>query len=228
MKSISYYALDLITTLILNSSNPGRSEYNRSTSAHESNERGSPPAYNDPLKSRGNKPSSSASSAGSSYSSYKTAEERAAFIKQQAEQRMAERLAALGLKPPTKSSESTQQRQDREAKERDERLRQAEIEDAKRDQERQRRLADEQPVVPATQKPASKKPPPPPSRKSRADSLVQQAEAKRKVEEEEEELRLRAEQEGKEQAIKAQQKAQMEETRVMAYDRIAPRSLLVL
>ncbi|TKA56099.1 hypothetical protein B0A55_13198, partial [Friedmanniomyces simplex] len=43
------------------------------------------------------------STGGSSYSSYRTAEERAAFIKQQAEQRMAERLAALGLKAPSRT-----------------------------------------------------------------------------------------------------------------------------
>ncbi len=147
-----------------------------------------------------------------SYSSYKTAEDRAAFIKQQAEQRMAERLAALGLKPPSKTGESTQQRQEREAREREDRVRQAEAEDVKRDEERQRRLADEQPSPPSS-KATSKKPPPPPSRKSRADSATQRADAQRKVDEEA--LNARAEQEGKEQAIRNQQHAQEAETRKM-------------
>lgn len=42
-------------------------------------------------------------------SAYKTPAERAAFIKQQAEQRMAERLAALGLRPPPKAGETPEQ-----------------------------------------------------------------------------------------------------------------------
>ena len=150
--------------------------------------------------------------AGGSYSSYKTAEERAAFIKQQAEQRMAERLAALGLKPPTKPGESAQQRQEREAKERQDRVRQAEAEDAKREEERQRRLADEQPFAPEISKPA-KKAPPPPVRKNRTDSAAQRAEAKRK--EDEDAMKARAEQEGKEQAIKDQQRLQESQTKSM-------------
>ena len=151
-----------------------------------------------------------AAAAGGSYSSYKTGEDRAAFIKQQAEQRMAERLAALGLKPPTKSGESAQQRQEREAKERQDRVRQAEAEDARREDERQRRLADEQPTAPDVSK-SAKKPPPPPVRKSRADSTAQRAEAKRKAEEEA--LRVEAEQRGKEEAIQKQQQIQESETR---------------
>ena len=149
---------------------------------------------------------------GGSYSSYKTAEDRAAFIKQQAEQRMAERLAALGLKPATKSGESTQQRQEREAKERQDRVRQAEAEDVKREAERQRRLADEQPTIPEPGK-SSKKPPPPPVRKSRADSAAQRAEAKRR--EEEKILEAEAEQKGKEEAIHSQQRIQISETKEM-------------
>lgn len=145
---------------------------------------------------------------GGSYSSYKTGEDRAAFIKQQAEQRMAERLAALGLKPPTKSGESVQQRQEREARERQDRVQQAEAEDAKREEERQRRLAEEQPTVPEISK-STKKPPPPPVRKSRADSAVQRAEAKRKEEEAE------AEQRGKEKAIRDQQRVQESQTKGM-------------
>lgn len=153
-----------------------------------------------------------APAAGGSYSSYKTAEDRAAFIKQQAEQRMAERLAALGLKPATKSGESVQQRQEREAKERQDRVRQAEAEDVKREEERQRRLADEQPSAPEFGKPG-KTPPPPPTRKNRADSAAQRAEAKRK--DDEDALKARTEQEGKEQAIKDQQRLQESQTRSM-------------
>ncbi|KAF7441416.1 EF-hand 4 domain containing protein [Pyrenophora tritici-repentis] len=84
-----------------------------------------------------------AASAAPSGSAYKTPEERAAFIKQQAEQRMAERLAALGIKAPVKAGETAQQRADRERKEREEKLRQADEEDARREEERQRRLEDE-------------------------------------------------------------------------------------
>ncbi|KAL8869927.1 MAG: hypothetical protein Q9174_003905 [Haloplaca sp. 1 TL-2023] len=157
--------------------------------------------------------SRSTSATGSTYSSYKTGEDRAAFIKQQAEQRMAERLAALGLKPPPKSGESTQQRIDREARERQDRVRAAEAEDAKREQERQQRLAEEQPGPPVDIKSTSKKPPPPPIRKGRADSGAQKAEAKRRSEEEA--MNARAEQEGKEQAIRNQQQAQEAATRNM-------------
>ena len=146
-----------------------------------------------------------------SYQSYKTAEDRATYIKQQAEQRMAERLAKLGLKPPSKAGETTQQRLERESREREDRVRQSEAEDAKREQERQQRLADEQTAPPAPTKSTSKKPPPPPTRKSRADSAAQQAEAKRQAEEEA--LRLKAEHEGKERAIREQQQAQEAETK---------------
>ena len=128
---------------------------------------------------------------------------------------MAERLAALGLKPPTKPGESIQQRHDREAKEREERLRQAEAEDAKRDQERQQRLEDEQPSAPLSGKSSNKKPPPPPVRKTRANSVDQKAEAKRKADEEA--LLQKAEQEGKERAIKEQQKIQEDQTKNIEY-----------
>ena len=146
-------------------------------------------------------------------SSYMTPEHRAHDIKQKAEQRMAERLAKLGLKPPTKTGETTQQRLERENREREDRVRRSEAEDAKREQERQQRLADEQPAPAVGSKSASKKPPPPPTRKSRADSAAQQAEAKRQADEEA--LRAKAEQEGKEQAIRNQQQAQEAETRRM-------------
>ncbi|KAJ6446375.1 Pre-mRNA-splicing factor cwf14 [Purpureocillium lavendulum] len=107
---------------------------------------------------------------GGSYASYKTPEERAAFIKQQAEQRMAERLAALGIKAPSKTGETAAQRAERERAERAAKLRQAEEEDSRREAERQARLAEEQgipPPAPAAEaaQGSAKRPPPPPTRK---------------------------------------------------------------
>jgi hypothetical protein len=122
------------------------------------------------------------SAGGGSYASYKTPEERAAFIKQQAEQRMAERLAALGIKAPSKSGESAQQRVERERNERAAKLRQAEEEDAKRENERQARIAQEEgrPAPAAAASPeVAKKPPPPPTRKAAKSDV----ETPRKVEE---------------------------------------------
>lgn len=149
-------------------------------------------------------PASTPQTSGSSYSSYRTAEERAAFIKQQAEQRMAERLAALGLKAPSKGGETAAQRAERERKEREDRLKQAEAEDARREQERQARLQGESIAPPA---PAGKsKPPPPAPRKNRSESLQSQDESKR------------AEQEIKEQALKEQEAALAKETSAMEYD----------
>jgi hypothetical protein len=137
-------------------------------------------------------PPSTAAPGGGSYSSYKTPEERAAFIKQQAEQRMAERLAALGIKAPTKPGETAAQRMERERAERAAKLRQAEEEDARREVERQARLAEETGApVPAVQSPKAdaKRPPPPPSRKGakddkKAEEDQQAAEAARRAEEE--------------------------------------------
>ncbi|KAL2262191.1 hypothetical protein VTK26DRAFT_2181 [Humicola hyalothermophila] len=139
--------------------------------------------------SRTSTPSTTPSAAGGQYSSYKTPEERAAFIKQQAEQRMAERLAALGIKPPTKPGETPAQRIERERAERAAKLRQAEEEDARREAERQARLAEEQGISPpaATQAPKveGKKPPPPPSRKAvKVEDQRAEEEAARKAEEE--------------------------------------------
>lgn len=142
--------------------------------------------------------------ASGSYSSYKTAEDRAAFIKQQAEQRMAERLAALGLKAPVKSGDSSQERQEREKKEKEERLRKAEEEDARREQERQKRLAEDN-VIPEPRS-IQKKPPPPPSRKGKAD--IAQHDKRQAIAE-----TKRVEQEIAETALKEQQKAQEAETR---------------
>ncbi|KAI0378731.1 hypothetical protein F5Y04DRAFT_261465 [Hypomontagnella monticulosa] len=117
---------------------------------------------------------------GGSYSSYKTPEERAAFIKQEAEKRMAERLAALGIKTSSKPGETTAQRMERERAERAAKLRQAEEEDARREAERQARIAEEQGVPPPVAKAETKKPPPPPSRKA-----AKNEDASRKADEEE-------------------------------------------
>ena len=141
--------------------------------------------------------------AGGSYASYKTPEERAAFIKQQAEQRMAERLAALGIKAPAKSGETAAQRAERERADRAAKVRQAEEEDARRDAERQARLAEEQgvpPPAPVSDGPsaAAKAPPPPPSRKA-AKSDASEADGAAKAAEE---ARLRKEREEQHQETK--------------------------
>ncbi|KAF4625882.1 hypothetical protein G7Y89_g12279 [Cudoniella acicularis] len=128
---------------------------------------------------------------GGTYSQYKTPEDRAAYIKQQAEKRMAERLAALGIKAPSKPGETTQQRVEREKNEKLAKKKQAEEEDAKRDAERQARINEEQGIPPpsaqvAPSAPAApemrgfgRKPPPPPvSRKAaRSDASERRVEA---------------------------------------------------
>ncbi|KAK0622938.1 hypothetical protein B0T14DRAFT_426728 [Immersiella caudata] len=146
---------------------------------------------------------STPTAAGGSYSAYKTPEERAAFIKQQAEQRMAERLAALGIKAPTKPGETAAQRAERERAERAAKLRQAEEEDARREAERQVRIQDEQGVPPpAVQSPKAdgKRPPPPPSRKGPKvdDRRAEEGPAVKKAEEE----RLEREQEEQQRATR--------------------------
>lgn len=123
----------------------------------------------EPSTTSKNASTSQADTPKTSYSSYKTAEERAAFIKQQAAARMAERLAALDIKQPSKQ-ETPQQRQDREARESSERLKREEEDDARREQARQQRLADES-IAPPPQ--ANSKPVPPAPRKNRP-SLSQQ------------------------------------------------------
>ena len=121
--------------------------------------------------------------AGGTYSQYKTPEDRAAYIKQQAEQRMAERLAALGIKAPTKQGESTQQRLEREKNERAAKLRQAEAEDAKREAERQARINEEQGIPPPAPADAmeSKKPPPPAPRKAARSDASERASREQQV-----------------------------------------------
>ncbi|KAF1360180.1 hypothetical protein EJ07DRAFT_116752 [Lizonia empirigonia] len=171
------------------------------------NETQSTSRYDSPARAVESQRSTSTSSGASSY---KTPAERATFIKQQAEQRMAERLAALGLRAPAKAGETPEQRAEREKKEREDKLRQAEEEDARREQERQRRLEGESTAPPAPPKAAGKKPAPPPpaSRKNKADVAqhdTQQAEAEAK----------RAEHEIAEQALREQQQAQEAETKRM-------------
>lgn len=155
-----------------------------------------------PVTSRSNATSPQPSG---SYSNYKTAEDRAAFIKQQAEARMAERLAALGIKAPSKGGESPAQRAERERKERDDRVRQAEEEDARREKERQSRLQGESiaPPSPASAKP---KPAPPAPRKNKSESVQGNDQAQAEAE------AKRAEQEIKEQALREQQEAMAHET----------------
>jgi len=148
-----------------------------------------------------------ATQSGASYTQYRTAEERAAYIKQQAEQRMQERLAALGIKSSAKLGETAEQRAERQKKEAEERLRKAEEEDVRRERERQRRAVDEGVAPPVTSK---AKPPPPPSRKNKVDTAqhdVQQAEAESK----------RAGQEIAERALRDQQQAQEAERKKLEY-----------
>ncbi|KAK0389462.1 hypothetical protein NLU13_3037 [Sarocladium strictum] len=121
---------------------------------------------------------------GGSYASYKTPEERAAFIKQQAEQRMAERLAALGIKSSSKPGETAAQRAERERAERAAKIRQAEEEDARRERERQARIAEEQGVPPPAPVESASKPPPPPTRKGAKNDATERDAAAKKAEDE--------------------------------------------
>ena len=189
----------------------------RTASIEEDGSRTSTPVSrtDSPASSRAAPSASTPQTTGSSYSSYKTAEERAAFIKQQAEQRMAERLAALGIKAPSKGGETASQRAERERKERDDRLKQAEEEDAKREQERQARLQGESVAPPSPTTAAGsaskpKAPPPPAPRKNRSESMTSeqsQTDAEKK----------RAEGQIKEQVLKEQQEAMASETKEMEY-----------
>ncbi|ERS97750.1 hypothetical protein HMPREF1624_05921 [Sporothrix schenckii ATCC 58251] len=128
------------------------------------------PHSGSPSTSRVESPVSSSRTAtptagGSSYSAYKTPEERAAYIKEQAAQRMQERLAAIGI---NRRGESPAQRAERERTERAEKARLADEETARRDAERKARLAEERGIPPpaATAAPAAaetKSAPPPPA-----------------------------------------------------------------
>ncbi|CAK7563841.1 MAG: actin organization and endocytosis protein [Sporothrix epigloea] len=128
----------------------------------------------------------------SSYSAYKTPEERAAYIKEQAAQRMQERLAAIGI---SRRGESAAQRAERERTERAEKARLADKETARRDAERKARLAEEQGIPPPAAAAASaetgaeakKAPPPPairkvPAKAEEATRLEQQEAATKQIE----------------------------------------------
>jgi hypothetical protein len=144
-----------------------------------------------------------------------THQQRVASARENAQKRIAERLAAAGLKPQVDAGESLLQRQEREKKEREERLRRAEEDDAKREQERQRRLADERAPVPSNPKATGKKPPPaPPSRKGRTDS-TDQADA-RKAEEAAKAAQAQADREARERALQEQQAQEAERRRLEA------------
>lgn len=207
-----------VYTILIGSSS-SRDRHQPSSRAIENDRPSASSRFESPARSAEPSPRpSSTTPAGGSYSSYKTPEERAAFIKQQAELRMAERLAALGLRPAAKAGETPQQRQERERKEREEKLRQAEEEDARREEERQKRLNEESIAPPVAAKTSGKKPPPPPaSRKNKAEVAqhdVKQAEAEAR----------RAENEIAEKALREQQEAQEAERMRMEY---APNSIYV-
>ncbi|EHK99839.1 putative Actin cytoskeleton-regulatory complex protein pan1 [Glarea lozoyensis 74030] len=172
-----------------------RKDDRRNTRDATRSERPEPSRYESPSSSaRDEAPAAKPAAtpaAGGTYSQYKTPEDRAAYIKQQAEQRMAERLAALGIKAPSKGGESTQQRLEREKNERAAKVRQAEEEDNRREAERQARLNEEQGIpapsaAPAVPEPrGSKKPPPPPTRKAaKSDASERRAEEEQRVLEE--------------------------------------------
>ncbi|KAJ5612679.1 hypothetical protein N7510_005873 [Penicillium lagena] len=130
-----------------------------------------------------------------------THEDRVAAARQRAQQRIAERMAAAGLKP-SDANETLLQRQEREKKEREERLKRAEEDDAKREQERQRRLAEEKggPSAAAPKTVGKKPPPAPPTRRARTDSSGQ-ADAKK------------GDEVSREQAIRDEQEVQEAETK---------------
>jgi hypothetical protein len=159
-----------------------RSRSTRDAQRSEPSARYESPAAPSPVEASSAR-STPAAASGGTYSQYKTPEDRAAYIKQQAEQRMAERLAALGIKAPTKSGETTQQRLEREKNERAAKVRQAEEEDAKRETERQARINEEQGIPPpAPTSSVTKKPPPPPSRKvAKSDASERKAEEEQRV-----------------------------------------------
>ncbi|KAI5813117.1 hypothetical protein BZA77DRAFT_130413 [Pyronema omphalodes] len=165
--------------------------------------------------------------AGSGYNAFSSAEERAAYIKQQAEQKMAERLAALGInhRMTVNVGETPQQRAEREAKEREERIRKADEEEAQREKLRQARLQEHMPAPPPVTSPKrnSKPPPPPPTRKN--DAQVK-ADAERKRQEEE---ALQREQEAKAAEIEElEQQASNEEDELLREEEAAQARLRAL
>ncbi|OAT02183.1 actin cytoskeleton-regulatory complex protein PAN1 [Blastomyces dermatitidis ER-3] len=141
-----------------------------------------------------------------------THQERVASAKERAQKRIAERMAAAGLKPSSDGgAETLLERQEREKREREERRKRAEEEDAKREQERQRRIAEEQNGPPVKAVPTGKKPPPPPSRKGKADGIAP-AETKKSVDVDNL-AREKAENEARERALREEQQAQEAESR---------------
>ncbi|KAE8378234.1 hypothetical protein BDV26DRAFT_292459 [Aspergillus bertholletiae] len=173
---------DVIRDFIYDLKRNSRTAYIRKEEAlrsmHEERER---PRYDEAPATRPSPPPSTGSTGSLPGSTH---EDRVAAARERAQKRIAERMAAAGLKPHNNTAETLLQRQERERKEREDRLKQAEEEDARREQERQRRLAEEQGSSMAHPvKPTSKKPPPaPPSRRGRTDSAGQ-VEAKRVAEE---------------------------------------------
>ncbi|KAJ5127435.1 Actin cytoskeleton-regulatory complex protein PAN1 [Penicillium atrosanguineum] len=192
---------DFIYDLSRNSRTANVRKEERDRSLHER------PRYESPASdSPAARPSVPASTGSSGSAPGNTHEDRVAAARERAQKRIAERMAAAGLKPAD-SAETLTQRQEREKREREERVRRAEEEDAKRDAERQRRLAEEKggPSA-AAPKAAGKKPPPaPPTRRARTDSAGQ-ADAKKAEE-------AKAEQAVREEAIKEEQEAQEAETK---------------
>ncbi|KIW42058.1 uncharacterized protein PV06_05643 [Exophiala oligosperma] len=176
------------------------------------------------------RPAPSTTTSSSSLTAGTSPQDRVAAAKEKALKRIQERMAAAGIKPAGESGETLQQRQEREKQERAERIRKAEAEDAKREQERQQRLANEGVVPPPSPK-SAKKPPPPPTRKQRQESYdlsdrkAQEAAAKARAEEEAA-AQIRAEQEaqGRERKkLEAQAKEQendLEKERQAAQDRL--------
>ncbi|KAK6821473.1 Eps15 homology domain protein [Aspergillus parasiticus SU-1] len=199
---------DVIRDFIYDLKRNSRTAYVRkeeaSRSMHEDHERS---RYDEAPATRPSPPPSTGSTGSLPGSTH---EDRVAAARERAQKRIAERMAAAGLKPHNNTAETLLQRQEREKKEREDRLKQAEEEDTRREQERQRRLAEEQGGSMAQPvKPASKKPPPaPPSRRGRTDSAGQ-AEAKRAAEES-----ARVEQTAREQTIREEEEAQEERKRL--------------
>lgn len=129
-------------------------------------------------------PSRSATPRASEYNRPSATEDRAASIKRKAEERMAARMAALGIQPTRTSSplqETTGQRIEREKREREEKRRQAEQEEQKREEERQKRIASDfgPPVVenkkPAPPAPRSKPAPPKPDTRREEEEAAKRA-----------------------------------------------------
>ncbi|KAL9057635.1 MAG: hypothetical protein Q9162_002250 [Coniocarpon cinnabarinum] len=156
--------------------------------------------------SDGTRSPASPAPAGGSYNAYKTPEERAAFLREQAQQRMAERMAALGLSVPAKGGAVNQDNASREQTDREARQKQAEAEDTQREQERRRRLEAEG-ITPPTPARTGKKPPPAPPSRKRGDSLQQRQQQQAEAEQKQAEHAIQ------EQVIKEQQEAQEKQTR---------------